>query len=250
MTVRTDLAEGILTVTLDRPEKRNALDSGTVEALHHALERAELDPEVRVIALRGAGKDFCAGADLEELLTSAGLPPEENERSALRLGKLFLRIRDLPKPVLAAVQGRALAGGAGLATACDLLVAQETAQLGYPEIQRGFVPAMVMTVLRRQLGERRAFDLAATGRLLSAHEACEAGLVSRVVPDREFEATVAGLLAQLSASSGSALALIKRLLYQLDGCSFADGIALGAKVNALARIHPDFQTAVAAFLRA
>ncbi|HXI20893.1 MAG TPA: enoyl-CoA hydratase/isomerase family protein, partial [Gemmatimonadales bacterium] len=178
----------------------------------------------------------------------ADQPPEDNERAALRLGTLFTRMRALPRPVVAVVHGRALAGGAGLATACDLVLACESARLGYPEIQRGFVPAMVMTMLRRLTGEKRAFDLVATGRVLGAREAWEIGLVSRVIPDPEFEATVAETLRALAATSASALGLTKRLFYELDGPSFADGIALGARINALARAHPDFRSAIAAFL--
>jgi methylglutaconyl-CoA hydratase len=249
MALLTSIAAGVLTLTLNRPEKRNALDAATVEELLGALDQARLEATVRVVALRGAGKDFCAGADLDELLASGELSPEENERAARRLGEVFARIRELEKPVVALVQGRALAGGAGLATGCDLVLAAESAQLGYPEIQRGFVPAMVMTLLRRQVGEKAAFDLVATGRLLGAGEARDLGLVSRVVPDATYEAEAQALLAQLAASSASALALIKRLLYQLDGQTFRDGIALGARINALARMHPDFRTAIAAFLR-
>ncbi len=248
MSLTAALAGGVLTLTLDRPEKRNALDQPTISALLGELEHAELDADVRVVALRGAGKDFCAGADLDELLASATAAPAENEASARRLGEVFLRMRALPKPVVAIVHGRALAGGAGLATACDLVLAAESSQFGYPEIQRGFVPAMVMTMLRRLTGERRAFDLVATGRLVPAREALQLGLISRVVPEAELEATASVLLAQLAASSANALALTKRLLYDLDGRTFADGIAQGARVNALARAHPDFQAAIAAFL--
>ncbi len=239
---------GILTLTLNRPDKRNALDAPTLDALHAAFERADLDAEVRVVAVRGEGKDFCAGADLGELLASAEQAPEQNERAALHLGGLFVKIRELPKPVVAVVHGRALAGGAGLATACDLVLAAESAQFGYPEIQRGFVPAMVMTLLRRLTGEKTAFDLAATGRVLTATEAMAAGLVSRVVPDATFEAEAGKLLAGLAAAGASALALTKRQFYQLDRLSFGDGIALGAQVNALARSTPDFKQAIAAFL--
>ena len=248
MSLTAALAGGVLTLTLDRPEKRNALDQPTISALLGELEHAELDADVRVVALRGAGKDFCAGADLDELRASAPVAPAENEASARRLGEVFLRMRALPKPVVAIVHGRALAGGAGLATACDLVLAAESSQFGYPEIQRGFVPAMVMTMLRRLTGERRAFDLVATGRLVPAREALQLGLISRVVPEAELEATASVLLAQLAASSANALALTKRLLYDLDGRNFADGIAQGARVNALARAHPDFQAAIAAFL--
>ena len=247
--LRSALAGGVLTLTLDRPEKRNALSLGLVEALHAALELADLDSEARVVVLRGAGKDFCAGADLDELLASADLTLAENEATALRLGALFGRMRALPKPVIAVVHGRALAGGAGLVTACDIAVAGAGAQLGYPEIQRGFVPAMVMTLLRRAAGEKAALDLVLTGRLLGAAEARAIGLVSRVVPDAELDREASALAGTLAAASPSALALTKQLFYQLDGRSVDDGVALGARINALARQTPDFRTAIAQFLK-
>ena len=242
------LDDGIFTLTLNRPDKRNALSSELIEQLHQSLERADLDGDVRVVLLRGAGKDFCAGADLDELLASVDHAPAANEAAALRLGHLFTRIRELPKPVLAMVQGRALAGGAGLATACDLVVAGAGAQLGYPEIQRGFAPAMVMALLRRMVGEKVALDLVLTGRVLSADEAKAVGLVTRVVPDAALEKEARSLAQVLAGSSASALALTKQLFYQLETRSLSEGIALGAKVNALARSTPDFRSAVARFL--
>lgn len=248
MALLIEQASGVLTLRLNRPDKRNALNGALIEALHAELERAELDSHVRVVGLCGAGPDFCAGADLEELLASAERPLEENERAARRLGEVFRRLRELPKPVVAVVQGRALAGGAGLASACDLVLAAEGARFGYPEIQRGFVPAMVLALLRRQVGEKRAADLVLTGRILSAHEAAELGLVSRVVPDGELAPVAQGVLQDLAALSPNALALTKRLLYQLDGLPLPEGLNLGARVNALARAHPDFRTAVARFL--
>ena len=243
------LADGVLTLTLNRPEKRNAIDTPMIEALHAALERAELDAAVRVVAVRGAGTDFCAGADLAELLASADRPAEENRAQAQRLGDVFIRMRELPKPVVAVVHGRALAGGCGLATACDLVLARADAQLGYPEVRRGFVPAMVMAMLHRAVGEKAAFDLVATGRILSADEARALGLVSRVLAPETFESEVGHVTATLAAQSPTALALIKRQLYELDGRSFAEGIRLGADVNALARATPDFRAAVQAFLK-
>jgi len=247
--LRTDLHDGILGLTLDRPDKRNALSAALIEALHSALDRADLDAEVRVVVVRGAGPDFCAGADLDELLASADLEPTRNEAAALRLGTLFSRIRGLPKPVIAAVQGRALAGGAGLVTACDLAMAGAGAKVGYPEIQRGFVPAMVMTLLRRAAGEKTALDLVLTGRVLTAAEAREAGLLARVVPDAELDREVSALAGALARTSASALALTKQLFYRLDGRSLDEGIALGARVNALARQTPDFRAAIAQSLR-
>lgn len=239
---------GILTLTLDRPEKRNALSSAMVEALHAALDSADLDPEVRVVVLAGAGKDFCAGADLDELLASADAPPEANEASALRLGSLFTRMRSLPKPVIAVVRGRALAGGAGLMTACDVVIASEGAQVGYPEILRGFVPAMVMTTLRRLVGEKTALDLVLTGRLIGAEEARRAGLVSRVAAEDAVEEEGRELARLLGGAPVSALALTKQLFYRLDGQSMEQGIALGARINALARQIPEFRDAIGRFL--
>jgi methylglutaconyl-CoA hydratase len=246
--LRFTLDGGVLTLTLDRPDKRNALSAALVEAMHGALERADLDADVRVVVLRGAGKDFCAGADLDELLASADATLAENEATALRLGSLFGRMRGLPKPVLAVVRGRALAGGVGLVTACDLAIAGAGAQLGYPEIQRGFVPAMVMTLLRRAAGEKAALDLVLTGRLLGAEEARALGLVSRVVPDAELDYEAGALARSLAAASPTALALTKQLFYQLDGRSVEEGVALGARINALARQTPDFRAAIARFL--
>jgi methylglutaconyl-CoA hydratase len=243
------LDAGVLTLTLARPEKRNALNAELVEALHEALDQAELDSAVRVVALRGAGRDFCAGADLDELLASTDRTLADNERDALRLGYLFQRCRQLPKPVVAVVHGRALAGGAGLATACDLAIAAESASIGYPEIQRGFVPAMTAVLLRRLAGEKLALDLMLTGRLLSASDALSVGLLSRVVPDGVLDTGAAELIDALAGASPSALALTKQLFYRLDGLTLADGLALGARTNALARQTPDFLAAAGRLLR-
>jgi methylglutaconyl-CoA hydratase len=239
---------GVLTLTLNRPEKRNALSAAMIEALHRALESADLDPDVRVVVLAGAGKDFCAGADLEELLASADASPEANEAAALRLGEVFTRMRSLPKPVVAVLRGRALAGGAGLMTACDIVLASEGAQVGYPEVLRGFVPAIVMVILRRLAGEKAALDLVLTGRLLDAEQARRAGLISRVVPDETLEREARELARVLAGAPASALALTKQLFHQLDGLSVDQGIALGARVNALARQAPEFREAIGRFL--
>ena len=246
--VLTALGGGVLTLTLNRPDKRNALDAATLDGLAEGLARAELEREIRVVAIRGAGQDFCAGADLEELLASAELTSDENERSALALGEIFLALRRLPKPSVAIVQGRALAGGAGLATACDLVMASATSRFGYPEMERGFVPAMVMTMLRRCVGEKRAFELVATGRHVVADEALALGLISRVVPDAGLATESAMLLTTLATRSPTAFALTKQLFVELEDRSFHDGILLGARVNALSRSTADFRRAIAEFL--
>ena len=246
--VLSAVRDGVLSITLNRPEKRNAIDAAMLDALLAALERADIDATVRVIALRGAGKDFCAGMDLDEMLASADKPVAENRTAALRFAEVFVRLRRLPKPVVAVVQGRALAGGCGLATGCDLVLAAHSALFGYPEVHRGFVPALVLTLLRRTVGEKVAFDLAATGRTLKASEAAAHGLVSRVYDDADFPARVEETLRALVGTSATALAFTKQQFYQLDGLPFEEGLRLGADVNAVSRTTPDFRAALATFL--
>ena len=246
--VVVDVRDGIATLTLNRPDKRNAIDRRMLGELKAALTRCDLSADVRVVALRAHGKDFCAGLDLEELLASADLTPAENERRSMELGELFVMLREMPKVSVAVVAGRALAGGCGLATACDIVVARAGSQFGYPEIQRGFVPAMVMTMLRRSVGEKVAFDLAATGRLVSAEEAERLGLISRLLPADDFDVRAATILAQLATSSPSALALTKRQLHQIEDLGFEAGVTLGARVNSIARATPEFRKSLETFL--
>src|SRR5947199_10361017 len=173
----------------------------------------------------------------------------DNRRAAIRFADIFLSMRRLPEPMVAVVRGRALAGGCGLATACDLVLAAETAQFGYPEVQRGFVPAIVMTLLKRTAGEKVAFDLAATGRILGATEAAGLGLVSRVYEDSDFGDQAGHVLRALAAASPSALALTKQQFYHLEGMWFEDGSRLATDVNAVHSNTPDFRAALQAFLK-
>jgi len=244
-----DAADGVARITLNRPDKRNALDDRTVVELKAALERAETDPAVRVLLLRGAGKDFCAGADLAQLeRIAAGAGAMENLDDAAGLGDLFIRMRRARKPIVAAVHGHVFAGGAGLATACDLVVAREDAAFGYPEVHLGFVPAMVMALLRRAVGEKVAFELVARGDRISASEALRLGLVNRVFPVESFDADAEAYARELASRSPSAVRLIKRLLYGMDGASFEEAIARGTEVNVIARMTEDTRRGVARFL--
>ncbi|MDH5760029.1 MAG: enoyl-CoA hydratase-related protein [Gemmatimonadota bacterium] len=246
--VLEQVEDGVATLTLNRPDKRNALNQALVDALTAALARVERDPQVRVVALRGAGKDFCAGADLAELERIAALGREENLADARALGDLLLRLRALPVPVVAVVQGRALAGGCGLATACDLVLAHEDAELGYPEVHLGFVPAMVMAILRRKVTESRAFDLVTGGHRVGAEEARFLGLVNRVLPAGTFEEEVGVFLAGLASRPGTALGLTKGLLYELDSLGLEAGVARGAEVNVEARMTEECRSGVRRFL--
>lgn len=243
-----DEKTGVHRVLLDRPDRRNALNGKLVTELKEALALAGGDDRVRVIAVEGAGPDFCAGADLHEVQAAVEEGVMASLADADSLGELFLLMRRLEKPIVALVRGRALAGGCGLATACDLVLAAESARFGYPEVRLGFVPAMVIAMLRRNLGEKRAFELIATGDAIPAIEAAAHGLVNRVFPDDAFEAEAEAFLAALASRSASALALSKRLLYQTDGMGFEAAISAGAEVNALARMTDDCQAGIRRFL--
>jgi methylglutaconyl-CoA hydratase len=239
----------IARITLNRPEKRNALSRELIEVLTDTLALAAEDKQARVVLISGAGADFCAGADLAELDRTAEAGVLDHLDAARELANLFLTIRHHPKPVIAAVRGRALAGGCGLATACDVVLAAESALFGYPEVNIGFIPAMVMAILRRNVGEKRAFDLLATGHPIGTAAAQQIGLITRVFPDGTFEENVEEYAELLAQKPASAVALTKSLLHHIDGMTFDQAIDAGARANALARTTDAARQGIEKFAR-
>ena len=239
---------GVRRLTLNRPDKRNALSAELIAALKAALRDADADDAVRVVAIEGAGKDFCSGADLSALRTIAEASAMENLEDVDALAELFLLPRRMRKPVVACVRGRALAGGCGLATACDVVLAADTAEFGYPEVRIGFVPAMVMAILRRNVSEKRAFELVVRGQPIAAAEAERIGLINHVWMDADFDRQRDAFLAELADRSPSAVQLSKRLLYHADGMGFEAALRSGADVNVVARMTDDMKAGVARFL--
>ncbi len=236
-------------ITLNRPEKRNALGDQLVRELLSALNEADADDTIKVVVLRGAGSDFCAGADLAQLERLSQATVLDNLHDAAAASEMFSKPRRMKKPVIAAVRGRAFAGGAGLATACDLIIAARSAQFAYPEVKIGFVAAMVMAFLRRSLGEKRTLELLVTGKVISAEEAERIGFVNRVCNDEDFDVEVDKFAQEIAALSASAVMLTKQLLYQTDGMSFEQAIRAGVDMNAIARMTEDCQAGVKKFLR-
>ena len=236
-------------VTLNRPDKRNALNDEIVAELKSALRRANADQAIRCMVIRGAGPDFCSGADLSALKKMTNASVAENLVDAGALMELFLLIRNLDVPVIAAVQGRALAGGCGLALACDIVLAESAARFGFPEVKIGFVPAMVMAILRRSASEKRAFELLTTGQEISADDAERFGLVNHTFEAAQFEAEVEGFASRFEKLSRSAVSLSKRLFYSADAVSFPDALAAGVDINATARMTEDCRAGVARFLK-
>jgi len=240
---------GIGRITLNRPEKRNALNAELIRALQETLRRSAEDQTVRVVVITGAGSDFCSGADLAALDQSAEAGVLDHMNTARHLAATFLQMRNHRAPIVAVVRGRALAGGCGLAMACDLVVAAESAQFGYPEVKIGFVPAMVMALLRRSVSEKRAFELIALGEVINATQAHSAGMINRVYPDPEFDVHVEDFLAVLASKSASAVTLSKKLLYHMDGMTFEAALEAGVYGNALARMTEDARRGIERFAK-
>lgn len=244
-----EVAGATARITLNRPEKRNALNDALISGLKEALRAADVADAVRAIIITGAGADFCSGADLAALQQISESSITENLEDASTLMELFMLIRRVRVPVIAAVRGRALAGGCGLATACDVVLAASTARFGYPEVKIGFVPAMVMAILRRNVSEKRAFELITRGGEISATDAERIGLINHVFEDEAFETEVEGFVRGFEKVSRSAIMLSKRLLYHMDNMTFDMSLQAGVDVNTIARMTEDCQQGIAKFLK-
>jgi methylglutaconyl-CoA hydratase len=242
--VRVERQGAIGRVVLARPERRNSLDREMAEEIFEAVGRLDSDSNVRIVHLLADGEDFCVGSDVAALGRMLDASPDEHRQDAEAFGRVVLGMRALMKPVVCSVHGRALSTGVGLALASDIVLAHADAEFGFTEVRIGFVPALLMPMLRRAVGEKRAADLVLTGRIIAAEEAEQVGLVSRVIPAAAFDADVDAVLAGLALLSPTSLALTKWLHYKLDALSFEDGIAAGVVTNVEARATEDFRDAI------
>ena len=227
--------DAIRIIRMNRPAKLNALDTVLTSSLLEALEAADTDDQVRAVVLAGNGRAFCAGADLGEFgeLTPA------NQSLVLKRADLTCRtqslLQQLSKPIVSAVQGNAVGGGAGLAIGCDMMVAGSDLKFGYPELKHSIVPALVMTGLQRQLGRKRAFELISLGRMLDAKEAHELGLANRIAPPGEVVDTALEIATQWIKTSPLAMTAAKNLFYRVADLPFEAAMAAGRDVNAIMR---------------
>ena len=240
----------VATITMHRPEKRNALSAGMVTGLRAAFGRAADDAGVRVIVLTGAGRVFSAGADLAALKALQTATPMDNLADSAHLSGLFAEIYGHPKPVIAKVNGHAIAGGCGLAAVCDFAIAADGARFGFTEVRIGFVPAIVMVFILRKLGETAARDLFLRGHLVTAEEAVRVGLITRAVEEGELDSVVATVASEIATeTSPSAIQLTKQMLAQVPGMGFGEALHYAAQMNALARGTVDCRDGIAAFLQ-
>ncbi|MBS0428880.1 MAG: enoyl-CoA hydratase/isomerase family protein [Proteobacteria bacterium] len=230
-----DTGDGVRILTLQRPEKHNALNTALTQALLDALLDADRDAACRALVLAGAGRSFCAGADTSEFAGLSGDDPQAAFDRAELTTQLHAVFTQIAKPVVAAVHGNALGGGAGLALACDLMVVSQDARLGYPELRHGIVAAVVMANLVRQLGRKAAFALVATAQPLSGLDALRLGLALEAVAEGDVLARATAIAASMAAWSPQAMAATKRLFYRVCELPFADALQAGRDTNALMR---------------
>lgn len=247
--VLTEITDRIGFVTLNRPEKRNALSPELIAGLFGAFEEMNANDAVKVIVLRSTGKAFCAGADLAYLQQMQGFSYEENLEDSQKLMELFKLIYCLPKVVIAEIQGHALAGGCGLATVCDFAFAVPDALFGYTEVRIGFVPALVSVFLQEQIGAAKTQELLLSGELITSAKAAELGLITAVEPSEFLGKAVHEFAAKLiSQNSGFSMGRTKTLLRQLNEGERNKSLRLAAEANAMARAHEDCKKGIAAFL--
>jgi methylglutaconyl-CoA hydratase len=233
----------VTVLTLNRPERRNALTIELMTELVAAVESAAADPNKRVLILRGAGAAFCTGLDLQEVGE-----PEKAHASAQMVAKMLLTLNNTRLVTIAAVHGAAVAGGAGVMSACDFVIAAERTKFGYPEVRRGLVAGLVMTFLRRQLRERDARELLLSGELIEAARAKEIGLVNRVVAPAELDGAVDQIVAAVVQGAPNAISNSKRLLEELWNSSVQHDIELALRHHMQARESGEAKEGVAAFL--
>jgi methylglutaconyl-CoA hydratase len=246
-TLLLEITNGIATITLNRPEKRNAISAQMIADLLAALSEIERSP-ARVAIVTGNGKAFCSGMDLEMLSAISKQSPEQNLEDSRRMATMFRRIWRFPKPLIAAVNGPALAGGCGIAMLCDFTIASADAKFGYTEVRIGFIPALVSLFVRRQIGDKAARDLLLTGRIVEPAEAKAMGVITEIVAADRLLARAREVAETLLAASPTSLARTKKLLRDSSAAEVDADIERAIAENASIRATPDFREGLAAFL--
>jgi len=247
-TIRIELEEHWAWITLNRPDKRNALNGELMDELDQVLAEFETKAEVRVVILTGEGNAFCSGLDLEALQQLSRKSYGESLQDSQRYANLLKRIYLHPKPSIAAVNGPAIAGGCGLASVCDITLAATTAKIGYTEAKIGFVPAIVSYFLIRSVGEKHAREILLTARLLQATEAQRLGLISEVIDPSQLRSRAQEVARELCENSPHSLETTKSLLARMSALDLDSALNYACKINAESRFTPDCAEGVTAFL--
>lgn len=245
----TEVADRIGYITLNRPDKRNALNFVVIKELKDAFARMEQSQEVKVIILKGNGKAFCAGADLDYMAKLQAYSYNENLMDSAHLMELFKQIYRLSKVVIAQIEGHALAGGCGLATLADFSFSVPEAKFGYTEVKIGFLPAIVMVFLLRKIGEGKAKELLLTGDLISAHKAHSIGLINDVLPADSIASEVRNFALRLcNENSYTSMEVTKKMIADVQNMTLDEGLQFAARMNAHSRGTDECKTGISNFL--
>lgn len=247
-TLRVEQAGSVVRVTLARPEVRNAFNAAMIADLTACFGELAADEGVRVVVLAGAGKTFCAGADINWMRDSVDATQDENREDARRMAAMFRAIDECPAPVVGRVQGVAFGGGVGLAACCDVVVAAEDARFSFSEVRLGILPAVISTFSLAKVGRGQARRWFLTGEVLSASRAREIGLVHEVAPVAELDAAVDGIVAALAANGPRAVRAAKALIREVAGLGYDAGIEHCVDTIARVRVSPEAQEGLRAFL--
>ena len=239
---------GIAEVTLNRPEKMNSLDETLIAELIELFKDISSNKNVRVVILTGAGGNFCSGLYLDYLQKISEFDLEQNRADSRRFKDMLLGIYSCSKPVIAKVSGYALAGGCGIATACDFIVADDTTKFGYTEVKIGFIPAIVMMFLLKRVSETHAKDLLLTARFINSDEAHRMGLINFAVKKEELDGKVKNLCEQLMKNSANSLFLTKEMFCNVSNMHVEDALEYACDINAKTRMSADCKKGIAEFL--
>lgn len=247
--VEYEVRDRIGFITLNRPDKRNALNEELVRSLSDTFDKASNDSSVKVIVLKGNGEAFCSGADLAYLQQLQKFSFDDNLADSTRLKDLFLKIYTLNKVVIAQVEGHAIAGGCGLATVCDFIFSVPEAKFGYTEVKIGFIPAIVMVFLVRKIGDQRARQLLLSGNLVGAAEAAQLGLITKVTTKETIAGEVTDFAGKLiKTNSTQAMSSTKRMIAEVQSLPLEEALKYAARMNADARGTDDCKKGIASFL--
>jgi len=239
----------IAKVTLNRPKKMNSLDETLIQELTSLFKNLSVNPAVKLVVLSGAGGNFCSGLYLEYLQRISQYSILENKKDSEKFRDMLLSIYNCPKPVIAKVSGYAVAGGCGIASACDIIIADETAKFGYTEVKIGFIPAIVMVFLLKRISETYAKELLLTSRLMDANQAAKIGLVNYVVSADKLDSKLSELCNVLQQNSSSSIALTKEMFRNISGMGFVEALEYACSLNAITRMTDDCKAGIAKFLQ-
>ena len=240
--------DGVAEIILNRPEKRNSLNDVMIDEITQVFKGFTASKDISAVILSGAGGNLCSGMDLDYLQKISQFDLEQNKADSQKFKNMLLAIYECSKPVIAKVSGYALAGGCGIASCCDIIVADDTVEFGYPEVKIGFIPAIVMPFLLKRVTETHAKELMLTAMTIGADEAERMGLVNMAVKPGELDSKTLELCELFRNNSMNSVTITKEMFRKLSGMNFDEALDYASELNASVRMTEDFKKVIKNFL--